>query len=94
MRLTWTAPALRDLHDLRAYIARDRPGAAERQATLVLTAAGGLLDFPQMGRPGRRHGTRELVVAKTPFILVYRRGGEAIDLLRVLHGRRQWPDRF
>jgi plasmid stabilization system protein ParE len=60
MRVVWTARALRDLISLRAYIAQDRPVAAERQVERILAVR--LAQFPESGRPGRRAGTRELVV--------------------------------
>ncbi len=43
-------------------------------------------DFPESGRPGRVSGTRELVIAGTPYIAAYRVVGETIRILRVLHG--------
>lgn len=45
-----------------------------------------------MGRPGRKQGTRELVISRTPFIVVYRLKAKRIELLRVLHGSQQWPE--
>ena len=50
-----------------------------------------LQQHPQMGRPGRKQGTRELVISRTPFIVVYRVKAKRIELLRVLHGAQQWP---
>ena len=50
-----------------------------------------LQQHPQMGRPGRKQGTRELVISRTPFIVVYRIKAKRIELLRVLHGAQQWP---
>jgi toxin ParE1/3/4 len=94
MRLVWTAPALHDLAAARAYIARDNPGAADRQVRLVLATVGSLLRFPEIGRPGRRKGTRELVINRTPYIAAYRVCGDQIEVLRVMHGRQRWPDRF
>ncbi len=91
MRIVWTEPAIRDLAAARAYIALDRPGAAEDQVGLVLKAARRLAEFPLSGRPGRRPGTRELVVPHTPYVLPYRIRGDAIEILRVLHGRQRWP---
>jgi toxin ParE1/3/4 len=91
MRIVWTEPAIRDLAAARAYIALDRPGAAEDQVGLVLQAARRLAAFPLSGRPGRRPGTRELVVPRTPYVLPYRIRGDVIEILRVLHGRQRWP---
>jgi toxin ParE1/3/4 len=91
MRLIWTEPAIRDLGAARAYISFDSPSAAAAQVELVLTATAGLIHFPESGRPGRRAGTREMVVNRTPFVVAYRARGDAIEVLRVLHGRRRWP---
>lgn len=33
----------------------------------------------------------ELVISRTPFIVVYRVKAKRIELLRVLHGSQQWP---
>ncbi|MEJ0047430.1 MAG: type II toxin-antitoxin system RelE/ParE family toxin [Rhodospirillales bacterium] len=94
MQLVWSEPALRDLAAARAYITLDNPGAAVRQIELVLQAAETLVRFPNIGRPGRRPGTRELVVGRTPYRLPYRITAERIEILRVLHGRQRWPEHF
>ena len=47
-----------------------------------------------MGRPGRIPGTRELVIPKTPFIVPYRLQRNVIQILRVYHGARRWPENF
>lgn len=91
-RVVWTARALRDLASLRDYISRERPAAAERQVGLILAAVDTLTRFPHSGRPGRRTGTRELVVSQTPYLVPYRVRGELIEVLAVLHGRQRWPD--
>ena len=94
MRIVWTEPALHDLASARAYIALDKPTAADSQIQRVLSAVEGLLRFPESGRPGRRVGTRELIVARTPYLVPYRLRGDSIEILRVLHGRQRWPDSF
>jgi len=53
-----------------------------------------LSDHPNAGRPGRVHGTRELVITDTPFILPYRVVRNTVQILRVLHGARKWPEQF
>jgi len=92
MQVVWTARALTDLAALSAYIAQDNLPAADRQVERVLAAVAGLAQFPGIGRPGRRSGTRELVVDRTPYLVPYRVRGELIEVLRVLHGRQRWPD--
>ena len=94
MRLVWTEPALGDLSAARAWIAADRPMAAAGQVTRILEAVATLTIFPESGRSGRCSGTRELIVSKAPFVVAYRTRGELIEVLRVLHGARRWPDRL
>ena len=83
---------MHDLASARSYIARDNLPAADRQVDRVLAAVAGLLQFPDIGRPGRRAGTRELVVSRTPYVVAYRLRAEIIEILRVMHGRQRWPD--
>jgi toxin ParE1/3/4 len=48
--------------------------------------------MPHRGRPGRWPGTRELVIPRTPYIVPYRVQGDLIEILRVFHGARRWPE--
>ena len=90
-KVRWLRLALADLEELMAFIAADRPQAATAMAAKIWRAVQRLHDQPAMGRPGRVPGTRELVVAGTPFIVPYRCKGNEIQILRVLHGARKWP---
>ena len=92
MRIIWTDPAINDLGAARYYIALDNARAADKQIDHVVTTVMRLSQFPNTGRAGRRPGTRELVIAKTPFIVAYRVRGDTIEIVRVLHGRQRWPD--
>jgi toxin ParE1/3/4 len=95
MTLVWSPEAVEDLASLRAYIAADDPAAARRGALHILHNVETLLPrSPEMGRPGRVPGTRELVIPKTPFIVPYRLRGRVIQILRVYHGARRWPERL
>lgn len=75
------------------YIAQDNPRVALGQLTEIDRQTDLLPSQPETGRPGRKKGTRELVINRTPFILVYRVKSRAksIELLRLLHGAQQWP---
>lgn len=91
MRIRLTNPAVDDLDSIEAYLREDNPDAAVKTVVRVLEAIEGLTEFPNIGRPGRVPGTRELVVSKTPFIAVYRVRENVVWVLRVLHGARRWP---
>jgi toxin ParE1/3/4 len=63
--------------------AADADDEIERQVDM-------LRQQPKMGRPGRRKGTRELVISHTPFVVVYRiRGTTRIEGLTLLHSSKQ-----
>jgi toxin ParE1/3/4 len=57
-------------------------------------AVGQLKAFPDIGRPGRVRGARELVVVGTPYVIPYRVKGEEVQILRVYHAARRWPKRL
>ena len=95
MTPVWSPEAIEDIASLRAYIEQDDPAAAQRVALHIVRNIETLLSqHSDMGRPGRVPGTRELVIPRTPFIVPYRVHGDTIQVLRVLHGARRWPDRF
>ncbi len=91
MRVTWSPRARRAREAAIDYIARDKPVAALSQLDAIQRQVGILADHPEIGRPGRVDGTRELVISRTPFILVYRIDNDAVRILHFLHGAQQWP---
>jgi len=63
MKVVWSRRAVRHLTALRDYIAEDGPQNAAAVALRILQSVDLLATQPQMGRPGRVLGTRELVVS-------------------------------
>lgn len=93
MNIVWSREAIEDLTSLRAYIAEDNAAAARRVVLQIIqTIEQVLSDNPQIGRTGRVPGTRELVIPRTPYIVPYRFQRPTIQVLRVYHGARRWPD--
>lgn len=91
MRLEWTLPVFEDIQEVGHYIALDDLRAASRMAERVREAVEYLVDQPNIGRPGRMQGTRELVISGTPFIAVCWVRGDRVQILRLLHHTWQWP---
>jgi toxin ParE1/3/4 len=90
MRIVWRARARADLLGLVSYIAKDSPSAAFRVHDQILHMVGFLADWPGLGRAGRRSGLHELVVPRTPYLVLYRREREnQVIILRVIHGRQK-----
>ncbi len=94
MRIRWLRTAVLDLIEVRKYIADDNPYAAQGVAKSILNSVEQLRNHPAMGRPGRVEGTRELVVAGFPYIIPYQVKNNVIEVLRVLHAARKWPEAF
>lgn len=81
MRLRWTRPALAHIVEIYTYIRKDNPAAARRVVDRIRRDAKHLCMHPQFGRKGRIEGTRELVISRYPYIIVYRTVDEAIEYL-------------
>jgi toxin ParE1/3/4 len=92
VKVRWTTPALQQLHDAKLYIEVENPSAANAIGTRIEDGVKRLALFPEMGRTGRRTGTRELVIPATNFIVAYRISVDTIDIIAVLHGARKWPE--
>lgn len=91
MNLVWSRRAIRHLAELREFIEKDSEANAARIAQRILNAVELLATQPEMGRPGRVLGTRELVIPETPFIIPYRVRQKRLELIAVFHGSRRWP---
>lgn len=91
MIVRFLAAAKRDLDRITAYISRENPATARRVRGTVLSRLQQLADHPESDPVGRVADTRELVAGRYPYILIYRIRGAEIQVLRVLHGARQWP---
>jgi toxin ParE1/3/4 len=94
VRVRWLRAALANLDAEAEYIAEDNPAAAGRVVQVIFRTVDLLAKNPAMGRAGRVAGTRELVVAETPYIIPYRVRGNAVEILRVFHSARKWPGKF
>lgn len=92
MPVRWLRKALKNLEQAYQFVAVADVDAAVQLVLRIQAAVEQLDNFPLLGRVGRVEGTRELVIANTPFIVVYRVKGRTVEILRVLHSSRQYPD--
>ena len=92
MRFRWSRDAGRDRVDIFGYIATDNFTAAAVNDTRIASIEPQLTQFPESGRKGRVAETRELVIAGTPFLAVYRIEDGQVIILRVIHGAQRWPE--
>lgn len=90
--LIWSPRAAADLEAIRGYIAYDSELYASLTVSRLVAAAGGLVQFPELGRvvpEFDRPDLRELIVR--PYRLVYRLQGESIEIATVFHAARMFP---
>ena len=91
IKVRWSPEAADDLEQIVRRIQRDNPTAARDVAERIYEAIGSLSASPGRGRAGRIQGTRELVLAPLPWIVVYRVRQEAVEVARIYHGAQDWP---
>ncbi len=93
MEVVWFKAAVEDLKSVRDYIAKDNTDAAKSVVQKIKHKVLLLSEQPGIGRLGRIPNTKELVVDKTSYILPYRVRDNKIEILRVLHSSRRWPEK-
>ena len=90
--LEWRPRALFRFDLILAEIGRHNPLAAEEFGRLIIKKLRLALTFPMLYRASSRvAGVREMVVTSNYFV-PYRVTSEAIEVLDVVHARRNWPD--
>ena len=93
MTVKWTTAALSSLGQIADHIGQDNPKRAKLFVQELRDKTTALAHFPGMGRPGRVIGTRELVVHKN-YIVAYRVRDDEVEVLRVHHAAKRWPEQF
>jgi toxin ParE1/3/4 len=93
-KIRWLHLALSDLDELMGYIAKDSLEVATKVAEKIWETTQMLSNNPAMGKPGRAPGTREMVATGTFYIIPYRVVANEVQILRLLHGPRKWPEKF
>jgi toxin ParE1/3/4 len=91
MRLRWTPAAADDLESIRDYLAQHLPALARSTILEIYQTIGTLRAMPYRGRPGREEGTRELVMPRLPYIVIYRIKDNDVELLHIYHGAQHRP---
>ncbi len=91
MELRWTEEAAADLEHITGYLFQNAPERAAELVRGIYNHTSSLQTFPSRGRPGKKVGTRELVLSPLPYIVVYQTTGDVIHIVRILHGAQNWP---
>jgi len=94
MKVRWLKAALNNLERIAEYIGHDNTDAARTTITRIRDASIHLSSYPEMGCKGRVHGTRELIIPGTPYIIIYRICNNSVEILRVFHSKQKSPEYF
>jgi toxin ParE1/3/4 len=84
--IRWSLEAADDLERIAAFIAGDKPLAAQDTINRIYARIEELATFPNRGRIGLAPGSRELPLAPLPYVVVYRVHRDAIEISRIWHG--------
>jgi len=89
IEIVWSPLARARLREIRAYIALDKPDAAERLATRIVAVAEALRSHPRLGRSRAEPGFRELVIGGTPYIILYQFQRGRITITTIWHAAQR-----
>jgi plasmid stabilization system protein ParE len=87
--LEWSPRSRRNIESIRDRIEADNPAAAQSVLDEIRLTAEGLREFPMLGHSGLRSGTRELVLKRYPYTLIYRLTVKKIGIVAVMHQSRK-----
>lgn len=89
--IRFSKSAVKDLKSIQEYIYADNPAKAKEVVKHIIGKIEDILaENPSAGKAGRVLGTRELVIAKYPYIVPYQVKDDVVFILRVLHTSRIW----
>ena len=92
LRIRWTRPALLDFIAAQERIAEESPVAARQVAFRIYEATRMLREYPYIGRLGHDEDTREWLVQRTPYLLVYELRDDMIEITRLWHTSQNRPE--
>ena len=88
--ILWRASARADLASIIRTIAIENPPAARQMRGLIEASLLPAAEHPYLYRSGKVPGTRD-IVAHPNYIVVYRVTAECIEVVNVVHARREFP---
>ena len=87
-KIRWSIAAANDLEEISNYLDQHHPPFAVPTIQRLYSSAQSLRAHPYVGRAGKKPGTRELVLAPLPYLLIYSVEEEVVHILRFLHTAR------
>ncbi len=90
MKIIWTSAAREDLRAIRAWLDERDQVAAGRVIREIREAVSLLQLQAMLGRVGQITGTRELVIQRYPYLVIYEVVSGDVRVLSVFHTSRAW----
>jgi len=89
MRIVWADSARRDLDDAIAFLEQRSRSGADRVGERIVSVVALLERFPRLAPASRHRGLRQLVITRTPYIVVYRVETDQVEIRAVVHARQK-----
>lgn len=86
LKIKWTSLALHDLQEIKAYIQKDKPAAAQKEAKRIRQSVERLSRFPKSGKT-LKNIFQVFEVISGSYRIFYRIDSQ-IEILRIFHGKR------
>ena len=86
MQVRWSPDAAEDLERIHQWLRENSPEATHRIVRAIYDGCMSLKTFPLRGRVGREPGSRELILPRLPWLVVYRVKGDFVEISRIWHG--------
>ncbi len=89
MKIVWADSARLDFDTAVAFLRQSSPAGARRVGERILAAIDLLERFPELAPASRHRGLRQLVVVRTPYLVVYRVHDGCIEIRAVIHAKQR-----
>lgn len=89
MRVVWGEGARLDFNRAIAFLQQKSPAAARRIGDRVLAVVALLERFPEIAPASRHRGLRQLVVTRTPYLVIYRVHANTVEIRAVVHAKQR-----
>jgi toxin ParE1/3/4 len=94
MKVRFSFAGRADIQNIFDFIAAENPQVASRVVSKIQNSSLQLRQFPFSGRIGAINGTREIIIPRLPFIMVYRIVDETVEIIAVFHTAQDKPRGF
>lgn len=94
LQLLISEPALQDLSELYSYVATDNPNAADELVDKIYELCERLTTMPKLGKTREELAIGLRSFPAKNYNIYYRISTESIEVVRILHNRRDISSQF